>query len=309
MLGLADVLADLVDLAGNSRGVLDFAAVDGLGLDAVVDLRPCDVVRGSAHSGDGLNVRVSTGGADDSALQIGGGVVSLVAHEGTSTVVVVVAQAADAVVGQVSVPALEGIGSHQLHAVLVVVHDVGHVHDADVVDVAGQTACVGQDGDAHALQSLIDHVFLTAQLAGRIDGDLHMAVGVLSDLVGSSLQALIDHGSIGLGGGELQLKDLTGCSRTGSGAGSSGAGGRSGRTAAGGQGSSCSHSAADSEKRTTRDLLHVIFPPDFSKQILLFSDEPRAGPSDFHGFIIPCSCPVHSCRMSQAEYDILPNKT
>jgi hypothetical protein len=108
---------------------------------------------------------------------------------------------------------------------------------------------------------------------------------------------------------EMILKDLTGCSRTGSGAGSSGAGGRSGRTAAGGQGSSCSHSAADSEKRTTRNLLHVIFPPDFSKQILLFSDEPRAGPSDFHGFIIPCSCPVHSCRMSQAEYDILPNKT
>ena len=212
MLGLGNVVTDFVDGAGNSRGVLHFAGVDGLGLDAVVNFAPCNVVGSSAQSGDGLNVGSSAGSTADNALQVSGGLELGIAHEGTGAVVVVVGQGADALLDQALVPALEGLGFHDLQAFLVVVHDVSHVQDADVIDIAGQTAGVGQNSDAHALQSLVDHVFLSAQLAGGVDGNLDLTVGLFSNAVSSSLQTGVDHGLFGLGGGDLQLVNLVGVS-------------------------------------------------------------------------------------------------
>ena len=208
MFGHGSDLADLIDLGGNSGGVLNLAAVDGLGLDSVVNLTPRDVVGSGAQGLDGLGVGSGARGADHDALQVRGGLERLVAHEGAGAVKVVVAQGVQTLAVQLVVPCLEGIGRHDLHAGVIVVDKVSHVQDAHVVDVAGHTARVCQDGDAHALERLVDHVLLDAELAGGVDRDLDVAVGIREDLVRGGLHAGVDHGGVCLGGGELELIGL-----------------------------------------------------------------------------------------------------
>ena len=130
------------------------------------------------------------------------------AAEGTGTVIVVVAESAEAFCCECFVPALEGVCRHDFAAIVIVIHKVGHVHNAHVRDIAGKTACIGENGNVHALKGLVDHILFSTKLAGRIDGDLYMAVGVFKDLVCSGFHACIDHRSIRLSGGEFEFIGL-----------------------------------------------------------------------------------------------------
>ena len=130
------------------------------------------------------------------------------AAEGTCTVIVVVAKATETFSCQSFVPALEGFGFHDFATVIIVVDEVCHVHDAHIGDIAGETACVGENSNVHALQSLVDHVFLSAELAGGVNGDFYMSVGIFKNFVCCGFHAGVNHGGIGLCGGELELIGL-----------------------------------------------------------------------------------------------------
>ena len=121
------------------------------------------------------------------------------------SVVEVEGEDADAVLRrEVLLPLLEGLGLGDLEALVVVVREVGHHKDARLLDVGRGSARVGVDRDGRALDSLLENVFVAAELSGREDLDLKTSARLLHKSVGERHVRSRDKRLVGLGSTDSQ---------------------------------------------------------------------------------------------------------
>ena len=155
-------------------------------------------------------------------------------------------------------------GLHDLIQAGVVVHQVGHAQDAEIRDIAGQAAGVGDSQDRRPLERLLDHVVGIAQGGTEEQFGSEVAICSSGQLFRYGNQGLRLEIGFALGISEADgnlfcgrrlcgaLASCTGCS--------TGRGGAAGAARAAACSQGCSHSKGKSE---CEYFFHGYSPPSF----------------------------------------------
>ncbi len=92
-----------------------------------------------------------------------------------------------------------------LHDLVVVIGEVGHAHDADVLHVVGHPSGVGDHRHVDALDRLLDDVLVTAELGAGEHLHGQLAAGSLGHALREGVKALAERMGIGELSGHHEL--------------------------------------------------------------------------------------------------------
>ena len=203
------VLGDLLDGGADGGGEVNLNALDDLLLQRLIGLGPRKNGGVGAHGGQCRGHDLGAGGTDALTGEIGRAMNRILGEELTLALIVVEGQDLEAGILQLAAQALVGLGLEQLGGFLVILGDVRSKQHAEVIHIVGQTARLGHNADARADDRLLEHVLVAAQLAAGVNLNLHVAVGLLLNLLFKDLgQRDVERIGLGQNGADLEVVRL-----------------------------------------------------------------------------------------------------